>query len=92
VIPFDEICLFSVFHSYYCTVFTFTYFFAVAAFVLGWELSVNASTRAKFVRRPRVTSNAIDAVRATLSSAQGTETSGGIPRINIGTRIQEWKY
>jgi hypothetical protein len=28
-------------------------------------------------------------VRATLSSAQGTETSGGIQRINIGTKIQE---
>jgi hypothetical protein len=31
-------------------------------------------------------------VRATLSSAQGAETSGGIQSINIGTRIQEWKY
>jgi hypothetical protein len=31
-------------------------------------------------------------VRAALSSAQGVETSGGIQSINIGTRIQEWKY
>jgi hypothetical protein len=34
----------------------------------------------------------LQTVRATLSSAQGTETSRGIQRINIGTRIQEWKY
>jgi hypothetical protein len=43
-------CLFSVFHSYYCTVFVFAYFFAAAAFVSGrWEPSVNDSTRAKFL-------------------------------------------
>jgi hypothetical protein len=36
-------CLFSVFHSYYCTVFVF-------AFVSGrWEPSVNDSARAKFL-------------------------------------------
>jgi hypothetical protein len=32
------------------------------------------------------------AVRATLSLAQGMETSGGIWSINVGTRIQEQKY
>jgi hypothetical protein len=31
-------------------------------------------------------------VRATLSSARGMETSGGIQSINMGTRIQERKY
>jgi hypothetical protein len=31
-------------------------------------------------------------VRATLSSVRGAETSRGIQRINIGTRIQERKY
>jgi hypothetical protein len=31
-------------------------------------------------------------VRATLSSAWGAETSGGIQSINIGTRRQERKY
>jgi hypothetical protein len=42
-------CLFSVFHSYYCTVFVFTYFFAMAAFVSGWWEPSNDSTRAKFL-------------------------------------------
>jgi hypothetical protein len=32
------------------------------------------------------------AVRATLSSVQGTGASEGIQSINIGTRIQEQKY
>jgi hypothetical protein len=31
-------------------------------------------------------------VRATLSSVQGTETSGGIQSINNYMRIQGWKY
>jgi hypothetical protein len=39
-----------VFHSYYCTVFTFAYFFAAAAFVSGWEPSVNVSVGPRFFR------------------------------------------
>jgi hypothetical protein len=49
-----------VFHSYYCTVFTFAYFFAAAAFVSGqWEPSVNVSARAKILRSAM--SDAVDA-------------------------------
>ncbi|KAJ7820698.1 hypothetical protein B0H14DRAFT_3147031 [Mycena olivaceomarginata] len=65
------------FHSYYCTVFTFAYFFAAAAFVSGWEPSVNVSTRAKFLRRVMLDAVNAEGWLGEVPAGRSTPKSGG---------------